>query len=195
MRKVVVCNIVSLDGCYTGPDDDIMVMPMGGAFDAYNAERLRAADTLLLGRKSYSAFKSFWPGVKDDPDASSDNREISARNDEIDKVVVSDTLTQDQTAPWHNTRILRRDEAHEQIGALKDIPGREILVFGSHTLWSDLLSHGLVDELHFMVGHVVVGDGRRLFPGRPPISLRLAAPPRSWEGSNNVLLRYAVTPQ
>jgi hypothetical protein len=45
MRKLVVCNIMSLDGYYTGPGDDVMVMPMDEAFDAYNAERLRAADT------------------------------------------------------------------------------------------------------------------------------------------------------
>jgi hypothetical protein len=48
MRKLVVCNIMSLDGYYDGPGQDVMVMPMDEAFDAYNAERLRAADTLVL---------------------------------------------------------------------------------------------------------------------------------------------------
>ena len=49
MRKLIVCNIMSLDGYYTGPGNNIMVMPMDEACDAYNAERLRAADMLLLG--------------------------------------------------------------------------------------------------------------------------------------------------
>ena len=61
MRKLVVCNIMSLDGYYTGPGDDVMVLPMDEAFDAYNAERLRAADTLLVGRHGYLGFKGFWP--------------------------------------------------------------------------------------------------------------------------------------
>ncbi len=53
MRKLVVCNIVSLDGFYSGPGGDVMAMPFDDGFSDYNAERLRAADTLLLGRTSY----------------------------------------------------------------------------------------------------------------------------------------------
>jgi hypothetical protein len=53
MRKVIVCNIMSLDGCYTGPGDNIMVMPMDPTFDRMNAEHMRAATTLVLGRTSY----------------------------------------------------------------------------------------------------------------------------------------------
>ena len=52
MRKLIVCNIVSLDGYYEGRGGDVMALPFDEGFD-YNAERLRAADTLLLGRKSY----------------------------------------------------------------------------------------------------------------------------------------------
>ncbi|MEO7912924.1 MAG: hypothetical protein ABIV47_25020 [Roseiflexaceae bacterium] len=61
MRKLIVGNIMSLDGYYTGPDNNIVVMPMDAAFDAYNAERLRAADTLLLGRTSCDGFKDYFP--------------------------------------------------------------------------------------------------------------------------------------
>jgi hypothetical protein len=45
MRKLIVSNIMSLDGYYTGPGDNVMVMPMDEAFNRYNAERLRAAGT------------------------------------------------------------------------------------------------------------------------------------------------------
>ncbi len=47
MRQLIVSNIMSLDGYDEGPDKDVMALPMDEAFDAYNAERLRAADTLL----------------------------------------------------------------------------------------------------------------------------------------------------
>ena len=55
MRKLIVANIVSVDGFYSGPNDDVMAMPFDTTFSDYNLERLRAADTLLLGRRSFEA--------------------------------------------------------------------------------------------------------------------------------------------
>ena len=191
MRQVIVSNIMSLDGYYEGPGGDVMALPFDQGFNEYNAERLRAADTLLLGRKSYEGFKSYWPPVADNPDVTPVEREISRLNGAIEKVVVSDSLTPDQTAPWHNTRIIRRADAHEEVAKLKDVPGREILVFGSHTLWNDLLAHGLVDELHLMIGPGVLAAGTPAFESQPPVSLRLMDT-RTWPDSSLVLIRYAV---
>jgi dihydrofolate reductase len=193
MRKLIVTNIVSLDGKYEGPGENVMALPMDPHFDAYNAERLRAADTLLLGRKSYEGFKGYWPAVVDDQDASPANREVSRLNNAIDKLVVSDSLTMDQTDPWRDTTtIVRRAEAHAQIAELKRGDGGDILIFGSRTLWNDLLAAGLVDELHFTVGSVVLPGGTPAF-AEAPSSLHLLGT-RTWDDSSNVLVQYEVRP-
>lgn len=201
MRKLIVSNAMSLDGYYEGPGKNVMALfdyrwdyPTDESFDAYNAERLRAADTLLLGRVSYRGFKGFWPSVADDPDATPIQREISHLNNAIDKVVISDSLTPEEAAPWHNTRIIGRVDAHEQIAELKRQSGKDILVFGSHTLWNDLLTKDLVDELHLMIGPVVLGAGTPLFDGQPAVSLRLIET-RMWDDSGNVLVQYEVRRQ
>lgn len=192
MRTLIVCIMVSLDGYYEGPEGNVMALPYDEGFDAYNAERLRAADTLLLGRRSYEEFRSYWPPVAEDQQAPLAEREVSRLLDGIDKVVVSDSLAPEDAA-WAHTTVVGRAEAHDRIAELKRGPGRDILVFGSRTLWNDLLDRGLVDELHLLIGAGILAAGTPAFPSQPPGSLRLLGT-RTWDGSGLLLARYAVTP-
>lgn len=191
MRKLIVCNIISLDGFYSGVGGDLSVMPFDTGFSDYNAKRLRAADTLLLGRKTYEAFRDYWPSIAEDAGQPAVEREISRLNTAMDKVVISDSLKPDQLDGWGPTRVVRRANAHAEIAALKKGSGREILIFGSHVLWNDLLAAGLVDELHLMIGAGIVGEGVRAFEAPPPASLRLLDA-RAFDGSSLLLARYGV---
>ena len=194
MRKVIVWNLVSLDGYYEGPGGDVMVLPLDGAFDAYSAERLRAADILLLGRRTYEQFRGFWPAVADHDEATKAQQDVSRRMNEMKKAVVSDSLNADANAPWSdNTEIMRRADAHNRIAELKAEPGGDIVVAGSHRLWNDLMAHGLVDELHLMIGAVVLGAGTPAFARKPDVRLRLVDV-HKLDDSENLVTRYEVTP-
>jgi len=192
MRKIIVYNIISLYGYHTGPGNDVSVMfpMMGKVFDTYNAELLRTADVLLVGRVSFELFQSFWPKVAENPDSEEwtpEQREMSKAGQSVNTIVVSDTLT----GNWPAIRIIRRADAYQQIAELKSQPGKDILITGSRTLWNDLLAHDLIDEIHLMIGNLVLGEGVPVFVGKTPASLRLIDI-RRWEDSDNVLLRYEV---
>lgn len=200
MRKLIVSNFMSLDGYYEGSGKDVKALfdyrlnvdRPDASIEAYSAERLREADTLLFGHTSFEGFKDTWPSVADDESATPTQREISRLDNAIDKVVISDSLTAEETKPWHDTtRIISRADAHEQIAELKRQAGNDILVLGSHFLWNDLLVHGLVDELHLMILPVVIGDGTPIFNTKPDVTLRLIDT-RRWDDSENIVLKYEV---
>jgi dihydrofolate reductase len=196
VRQVIVSNIMSLDGYYEGPESNVMVLNMDEAFDAYNLERIRAAGTVLLGRRSFEGFSSYWPHIANAPRdplnraLSEDNRELSRLYNPIPKIVVSDGLVVPAENPWHGvTTVVPRAAAGARLTAEKQRGTGDILVFASRTMWNGLLAQGLIDEVHLMVGPRALAGGTPAFDR--PTDLRLLDARRP-EGSDNVLLRYAV---
>lgn len=190
MAKLIVSNLVSLDGYCAGPGGNLGVLPMDAAFNAYNAERLRSAGTLLLGRTTFSMFSAYWPTVADDAGTSPVLRETARLNGAMNKVVVSDTIRLDAAAPWGDAEVVARQQAHARIAQIKASTPRDVLVFGSHVLWNDLLAHGLIDEMHLLIGPVVLGGGVRAFEQGLAAPLRLTIE-RRLPGSDTVLLKYS----
>ncbi|TWP53642.1 dihydrofolate reductase [Lentzea tibetensis] len=112
------------------------------------------ADGFLVGRQTFEDLRGYWPTLSDDATGVSDYL------GRVQKYVISSTMTDPQ---WQNTRVLSGDPA-EEVRALKDEPGSDIVVTGSIMLCHTLIEAGLVDEYRLFVYPVVQGRGRRLFP-------------------------------
>ena len=166
MARLVVSILSSLDNYCAGPGGRLDGLPMGPAFDAHNLERMRSAGTLLFGAVTFPMFEAYWPNVDRSPAGDPVQREIAERVGAARKLVFSDRLVVAKTSPWADTEVVSRKRAHARIAELKAETGDDLLIFGSHVLFNDLLAHGLVDEFHLLVGNVVLGEGVRTFePG------------------------------
>ena len=154
MRDLVVTENISLDGVLDG---DFYVLA-GEAEDAGDVdgalrEQRDRADALVLGRKTFEAFRGYWPDQTDDPSGTSQYL------DNVAKYVMSTTLGADDLG-WENSTVLR---SLDDVRALKEQDGADIVVTGSVTLVHALIAEELVDEYRLFTYPVVVGTGRRLF--------------------------------
>ena len=151
MRKVVVSEFVSLDGVM---EDPMWTFQFGTKEqEQFKFDELFASDTLLLGRITYEAFASSWPTMEG-------TGEFGEKMNSIPKVVATTTLDK---AEWNATVI--EGEVADEVARLKQLPGQDILVYGSADLVQTLIQHNLIDEYRIMIFPIVLGKGKRLFGG------------------------------
>lgn len=113
-------------------------------------------DTILLGRKTYELFVDFWP------DATTDKEVIADRLNETNKIVFSNTLEKAPWGKWKEAEIIQ-EEAVDAIKKLKNLPGKNMVMWGSISLAQSLMKKNLVDEYHIQLCPVLTGGGRSLF--------------------------------
>jgi dihydrofolate reductase len=175
MRKIVVSEFMSLDGVMQAPggkDEDTE-----GGFDhggwtwpywhdeigAHFAEVMSECDALLLGRKTWQIH-----GGAFEPMAAGDL--FGDAMNAMPKFVASTTLT--SADAWRNSTLLNGNVV-EEVRALKAQPGKNIATDGSSMLIHTLAQHDLVDEYRLIVYPVVLGGGKKVFPDRVRLNLRL----------------------
>jgi dihydrofolate reductase len=161
MRKIIVLSFISLDGVMQGPggptEDTSGDFTYGGwtvpYFDEFlgnvMGEQMSQSFDLLLGRKTFEIFASYWP----------DHPEEGAGINNATKYVASNTLTSHE---WSKTVILS-GKVPEEIQKLKLEDGPDLQVHGSGNLIQTLMKHDLVDEFWLKIFPVTLGTGKRLF--------------------------------
>ena len=194
MAKLIVSNLISLDGYCAGPGGALAGLPMGEAFSVHNLACLRGAGTLLFGATTFPMFEAYWPHVDRSPGSDPVQREIAGRVAAARKVLVSDRLAVRPDSPWAGTEVVPRAQAGTRIAQLKAAPGPDLLIYGSHVLYNALLAQGLVDELHLLVGNVLLGQGVPTF--EPRLAQRWALlGHKQLPGSDTVALHYDCRPR
>jgi dihydrofolate reductase len=166
-RNIVAGLFISLDGVVEEPGDwhfPYFNDEMGAAVDA----DLGAADTLLLGRKTYDSFAGAWPEREAE---GGEDAEFAKSLGDMRKIVVSRRRLE---FTWRNSEQLEGDLV-EAVTALKNEPGDGgIAISGSVSVVRQLLAAGLLDELRLLMHPIAVRKGMRLFDeGEPPIPLKL----------------------
>ena len=155
MRKIIVSPYITLGGVMQAPGGGEEDFKYGGwsapyydeALDEIAEKQKQPAKDLLLGRKTFEIFASFWPAHED----------IWPGINDVTKYVVSKTM---KKSDWKNSIFL---ESVEDIEKLKNSDGSDLLVSGSGSLVQTLLKHNLVDELWLLIHPLTLGTGKKLF--------------------------------
>lgn len=152
MRKVIMWDMVAVDGFFEGPGRDIGWFVFEEELERYILETQEQAGTLIFGRVTYEMMASYWPSA---------TGRIADFMNRIEKVVFSTTMTD---PGWSNAKLVKGGVA-EAVSALKARPGGDIFLFGSADFAATLIEQGLVDEYRLGINPVILGSGTRLFKG------------------------------
>ncbi len=179
MRRLIMWNMVTLDGCFEGPkpwDLGWHELGWGEELAQLSIEQTSSADALLFGRATYEGMAAYWASAK--------GKTADIMN-AIPKVVFSKTL---ERADWNNTRLVR-EGAEREVARLKQQAGKDLFIYGSASLANSLTRSGLIDEYRLGLNPVVLGGGSPLFKPAPESMKMRLLDVRALK-SGCVLLRY-----
>ncbi len=154
MRKIIIWNVVTVDGCFEGEkpwDLSFHQLVWGPELEALSIEQLREADMLVFGENTYKGMAEYWQNAGEEGG-------VTALMNGIAKVVCSSSR---EKAEWNNTTIIR--DAITELQQLKEQGDKPMYIFGSGKLCRSLINAGLIDEIRLCVAPIILGKGNRLF--------------------------------
>lgn len=153
MRKIIVSNYVSLDGFFEGANKEIDWFTRDESLFEYGRQLLNEVDIILFGRVTYQMMAAFWPNAIDE------DAVITHKMNHLPKIVFSKTL---KRAKWNNA-IIAKSNLSKEVKSLKEQSGKDIVIFGSGTLVTQLTQLGLIDEYRMIINPLILGKGNPMF--------------------------------
>jgi dihydrofolate reductase len=155
MGKIIVSNLVSIDGYFEGVNKELDWFVIDDEFLNYARELVCSVDMLLFGRKTYEHMAAYWPNAKDNDPV------VTDKMNNLPKIVFSKTLSK---VEWNNSKLIK-EITPEEINTLKQQPGKDLVLLGSGEIVSAFTQLGLIDEYRLIVNPVILGKGNPLFKG------------------------------
>ncbi|MHB8607488.1 MAG: dihydrofolate reductase family protein [Candidatus Acidiferrales bacterium] len=167
MRKLIVFNMVSLDGYFVDGKGDMSWAHKNDAeWNTFVSENASGSGVLVFGRITYELMASYWPT----PMALQNSPVVAKGMNEMPKVVFSRTL---EKASWNNTMLVKGGLTAE-VRKMKKEAGPNMVILGSGSIVSQLAQHGLIDEYQMALNPIVLGKGRTMFDGvKEKLNLKL----------------------
>ena len=179
MRKLIMWNIITLDGYFEGEKPwelSFHEVIWGEELEQFSLEQLHSADYLVFGRRTYEGMAAHFQAAEG---------EIPRLMNQLPKLVFSRSL---DSADWYNTRLIR-EQAAEEIRKLKSEGDGDMYVFGSAELSETFIREELFDEYRIGISPAILGSGRALF-GRGLPSRKLPLLSSQQLSNGGMVLRY-----
>ena len=184
MRKIIVFNLITVDGFFAGPNGEIDWHNYDDEMGRHSVEQMKSLGALIFGKTTYELMANYWPtpeGIKSEP-------VVAGIMNSIQKIVFSKTLKEVKDGTlWKNVKILREIKPAD-ILELKKQEGGDIAIFGSGTIVQQFANLGLIDEYRLIVNPLILGNGKPLFKDVKRMNLKLQSTRVFKNG--NVLLCY-----
>lgn len=182
MRKIIVWNVVTLDGCFEGErpwDLSFHALVWGPELEALSIDQLKGADMLVFGANTYKGMAEYWSTAKDEG-------EVTDLMNGIAKVVCSSSL---KKAEWNNTTVI--PDTIPGLKRLKEQGDKPMYIFGSGMLIRSLMNAGMIDEIRLCIAPIVLGKGHRLFTDENTTRNLKLLESRPFQ-NGGIILRYEV---
>jgi len=184
VRKLLVSNLVSVDGYLAAPGGDLSWFAVGPEFFTYANKLMQDVSAILFGRVTYEMMRDYWT----DAEGTRDNDQVVVKQmNELPKYVFSHSLRHTPWGKWDNASVFA--DPAGSVAKLKAKSGKDMVIFGSGGLVSTLAEAGLIDEYRMVMNPVILGQGIPMFRGmqqRVPLKL---VDSRVFDG-NVVMLTY-----